>query len=122
LIRGSIVNVARPSFWSFLREKLNMMAERIKELKKGEWNHKRNDPNRSTRKTRINLEKWLDTLIYIHESTNDPIKISDAIKAIRRHAIDIYESENYSITHYGIRKIKDDGNLGEIVYRVKENA
>ena len=40
----------------------------------------------------------LDTLIYIHESTNEPIKISDAIKAIRRHAIDIYELENYSIT------------------------
>jgi len=51
-----------------------------------------------------------------------PIKISDAIKAIRRHAIDIHDSQNYSITHDGIRKIKDDGNLGEIVYRVKVNA
>jgi hypothetical protein len=64
----------------------------------------------------------LDTLIYIHESTNEPIKISDAIKAIRRHAIEIYESDNYSITHEGIRKIEDEGNLGEIVYRVKKNA
>jgi len=44
------------------------------------------------------------------------------VKAIRRHAIDIYESDNYSITHDGIRKIEDDGNLGEIVYRVKKNA
>jgi len=64
----------------------------------------------------------VDTLIYIHESTNEPIKISDAIKAIIRHALDIYDSQNYSITHDGIRKIKDDGNLGEIVYRVKVNA
>ena len=64
----------------------------------------------------------LDTLIYIHESTNEPIKIIDAITAIRHHAIDIYESKNYSITHDGIRKIKDNGNLGEIVYRVKKNA
>jgi len=64
----------------------------------------------------------LDTLIYIHESTNEHVKIGEAVKAIRHHAIDIYESNNYSITHDGIRKIEDDGNLGEIVYRVKKNA
>ena len=64
----------------------------------------------------------LDTLIYIHESTNEPITISEAIKAIRRHAVDIYESKNYSVTHDGIRKFEEDGNLGEIVYRVKMNA
>jgi hypothetical protein len=99
-----------------------MMAERIKELKKESVIISKMTLIESLEKLALISKNGLDTLIYIHESTHGPIKISDAIKAIRRHAIDIYESENYSIAHDGISKIKDDGDLGEIVYRVKENA
>ncbi|MHB8101070.1 MAG: hypothetical protein ACYDEF_02585 [Methanosarcina sp.] len=64
----------------------------------------------------------LDTLIQIQGNANEPITIGDAIKAIRNHAIDIYETENYAISSDGIRKVKDSGDLGDIVYQVKENA
>lgn len=99
-----------------------MLAERIKELKKESGIISEMTLIEALKKLALISKNGLDTLIYIHESTNEPIKTSDAINAIRRHAIGIYESENYSITHYGIRKIKDDGDLGEIVYRVEENA
>ena len=64
----------------------------------------------------------LDTLIQIQVNGNKTITISEAIKAIKNHAIDISETENYAISGDGIRKVNDDGCLGDIVYRVIENV
>jgi hypothetical protein len=67
-------------------------------------------------------KKGLDTLIQIQDSANEPITIGEAIKAIRDHDIDIYEKEDYSIGSDGIRKVKDNDDLGDIVYRVIKDA
>ncbi len=64
----------------------------------------------------------LDTIIQIQDSANEPITISDAIEAIRNHAIDIYETGNYSISSNGIRKVKDYGVLGDFVCQVIEDV
>ncbi len=61
----------------------------------------------------------LDTLVQIPDNTNEPITISEAIKAIRNHAIS--ETDNYVISADGIRKVENNGELGDIVYRVTEN-
>jgi hypothetical protein len=61
----------------------------------------------------------LDTLVQIPDNTNEPITISEAIKAIRNHAIS--ETDNYVISADGIRKVENNGELGYIVYRVTEN-
>ena len=60
----------------------------------------------------------LDTLIQIQDSANEPITISKAIKAIKNEAIDT--ADDYIISGEGIRKVGDDGYLGDIVYQVKE--
>ncbi len=52
--------------------------------------------------------------------TNEPITISEAIKAIRSHTSEMSETENYVISGDRIQKVGDDGYLGEIVYQVKE--
>ena len=67
-------------------------------------------------------KKGLDTLIQIKDNGNKTITIGEAIKAIRNHAIDISETENYAISGDGISKVNDDGCLGDIVYRVIEDA
>ena len=64
----------------------------------------------------------LDTLIQIPDNTNEPITIGEAIKAIRNHSTDIYETDNYVISGEGIRKVNGDGELGDLVYQIKENA
>jgi hypothetical protein len=64
----------------------------------------------------------LDTLIQIQDGENKPLTISEAIKAIRNNAIDIYEADNYVISGEGIRKEGDDGYLGDIVYQVKDET
>jgi hypothetical protein len=64
----------------------------------------------------------LDTLIQIPGNTNEPITISEAIKAIRNHTSEMSETENYVISGDGIQKVGDDGYLGEIVYQVKEET
>jgi hypothetical protein len=64
----------------------------------------------------------LDTLIQILDNPNESITIGEAIKAIRTHATDICETDNYLISVEGIRQVKEDGELGDIVYRVIENA
>ena len=64
----------------------------------------------------------LDTMIKIKDNENEPITIIEAIKAIRKHAIDINETKNYSISSDGIRKVKDEGELGDIVYQVIEDV
>ncbi len=60
----------------------------------------------------------LDTLIQLPDNVNEPITISDAIKAIRNEAIDT--ADDYIISGDGIRKVGDEGYLGDIVYQVKE--
>ena len=60
-------------------------------------------------------------MIQIQDSVNEPITISEAIEAIRNYAVDTYETGNYSISSDGIRKVGDDGCLGDVVYRVKED-
>jgi len=62
----------------------------------------------------------LDTLIQIPDSTNRPITINEAIKAIRSHTLEISETDNYVISGDGIQRVGDDGYLGKIVYQVKE--
>lgn len=62
----------------------------------------------------------LDTLI--QDNANEPITIGEAIEDIRNHTKDVYETENYVISSEGIRKVKDDGNQGDIVYRVIEEV
>lgn len=64
----------------------------------------------------------LDELIQIPDNANEPITIGEAIKAIRKHATDINKTEFFAIGSDGIRKIKDDGFLGDVVYRVVEDA
>ena len=64
----------------------------------------------------------LDELIQIPDNANEPITIGEEIKAIRKHATDINETDFFAIGCDGIRKVKDDGSLGDIVYRVVENA
>ena len=64
----------------------------------------------------------LDELIQIPDNANEPITIGEAIKAIRKHVTDINETENFAIGSDGIKKVKDDGSLGDIVYRVVEDA
>jgi hypothetical protein len=66
-------------------------------------------------------KKGLDTKIQIQDSANEPITIIEAIEAIRNHATDTYETDNYAISGDGIRKVGDDGSLGDVVYRVKED-
>jgi hypothetical protein len=61
-------------------------------------------------------ENGLDTRIQIPDTANEPITIGKAIKAIRNHAIS--ETDNYVISGDGIRKVGDDGYLGDIVYQV----
>jgi hypothetical protein len=56
------------------------------------------------------------------DNPNESITIGEAIKAIRTHATDICETDNYLISVEGIRQVKEDGELGDIVYRVIENA
>ena len=60
----------------------------------------------------------LDTLIQLPDNINEPITISKAIKAIKNEAIDT--TDDYIISGEGIRKVGDDGYLGDIVYQVKE--
>jgi hypothetical protein len=67
-------------------------------------------------------KKGLDAQIQIPDTANEPITISEAIKAIRNHATDISETDNYVISGDGIRKVKNDGDLGDIVYRVIEDV
>jgi hypothetical protein len=69
-------------------------------------------------KLAIIKENGLDTLIQIPDSTNEPTTIIEAIKAIRGHASDISETDDYIISSDGIQKAGDDGS--EIVYQVKE--
>jgi hypothetical protein len=64
----------------------------------------------------------LDTFIQILDNPNESITIGEVIKAIRIHATDICETDNYLISVEGIRKVKEDGELGDIVYRVIENV
>jgi hypothetical protein len=64
----------------------------------------------------------LETLIHIQVNGNKTITIGEAIKAIRNHAIDFSETENYAISVDGISKVNDDGCLGNIVYKVIEDA
>ncbi len=66
--------------------------------------------------------KGLDTLVQIPDSANEPITIIEAIEAIRNDAIDIYEADNYVISGDGIRKVGEDGYLGDVVYRVKDET
>ncbi len=73
-------------------------------------------------KLAVITKKGLDTLIQSQNNANGLITIGEAIKAIRNHAIDIYETENYTISGDGIRKVKDDRDLGDVVYRVIEDA
>ena len=61
----------------------------------------------------------LDTLIQIQDSANEPITISKAIKAIRNEAVD--KTDDYIISSDGIRKVGNDGYLGDVVYQVKED-
>jgi hypothetical protein len=61
-------------------------------------------------------------MIQIQDSANEPVIISEAIEAIRNHAIDIYETGNYSISSNGIRKVMDYGVLGDMVCQVIEDA
>jgi hypothetical protein len=56
------------------------------------------------------------------DNPNESITIGEAIKAIRTHATDIHETDNYLISVEGIRKVKEDGELGDIVYKVIENV
>jgi hypothetical protein len=99
-------------------DKLRVICRIRNELLKGGIKNDRNDSNRSTGKTRINQKNGLDTLIQIPDSTNEPITIIEAIKAIRGHASDISETGNYIIGGDGIRKVGKNGN--EVVYQVKE--
>ena len=62
----------------------------------------------------------LDTLIQIQDSANEPITISKAIKAIRNEAVD--KTDDYIISSDGIRKVGNDGYLGDVVYQVKEEV
>ena len=61
----------------------------------------------------------LDTIIQIQDSTNEPITIGEAIKAIREHTLNISETDDYIISSDGIQKVGEDGS--EIVYKVKES-
>jgi hypothetical protein len=60
----------------------------------------------------------LDTLIQLPDNINEPITIGEAILAIRNEAVDT--ADDYIISSEGIRKVGDDGYLGDIVYQVKE--
>ena len=64
----------------------------------------------------------LDTRIQIPDTENEPITIGEAIEDIRNHATDIDETDNYVRSGDGIRKVEDDGCLGDIVYRVIEDV
>ena len=64
----------------------------------------------------------LDTLIQIQDNANEPLTIGKAIKAIRDHVTDFFETDNYAISGEGIQKIGDEGCLGDIVYRVIEDV
>ena len=67
-------------------------------------------------------KKGLDERIQIPDNASEPITIGEAIKAIKTHVTDINETKNYAIGSGGIRKVKDDGSLGDIVYQVVEDA
>jgi hypothetical protein len=64
----------------------------------------------------------LDTKIQIPDTESEHITIGEAIKAIRDHATNVSETDNYVISSDGIRKVGDEGYLDEIVYRVIENV
>ncbi len=65
------------------------------------------------------MKTGVDTLIQVPDS-NEPITIIEAIKAIRGHASDISETDDYIISSDGIQKIGKDGS--EIVYQVIEST
>jgi len=67
-------------------------------------------------------KKGLDEQIQIPDNASETITIGEAIKAIKTHVTDINETENYAISRDGIRKVKDDGSLGDIVYQVVEDV
>ena len=76
------------------------------------------DTNWSTGETCINQK---NRTVYTDPTSgyiNEPITISKAIKAIKNEAIDT--TDDYIISGEGIRKVGDDGYLGDIVYQVKE--
>jgi hypothetical protein len=64
----------------------------------------------------------LDTLIQIQDNANEPLTIGKAIKVIRDHSTDIFETDSYVISGEGIQKIGDEECLGDIVYRVIEDV
>ena len=67
-------------------------------------------------------KKGLDEWIQIPNNASEPITIGEAIKAIKTHVTDISETENYAISRDGIKKVKDDGSLDDIVYQVVEDV
>ena len=62
----------------------------------------------------------LDTRIQVPDTISEPITINEAIKAIKEHAVS--ETDNYVISGDGIRKIGDEGYLGDIIYQVIEDV
>jgi hypothetical protein len=92
-------------------------------VRKGEWGcMTKMTLIEALKKLALIKNKGLDTLIQIPDSANEPITIIEAIEAIRNDAIDIYETDNYVISDDGIRKVGEDGYLGDIVYRVKDET
>ena len=71
-------------------------------------------------KLAVIAKNGLDTRIQIPDAENEPITIDEAIKAIREHAVS--ETDNYVISGDGIRKVGDEGCLGDIVYQVIEDV
>ena len=76
----------------------------------------------SLEKLALITKNGLDTRIQIPDAENEPITIGEAIKAIRDHATDIHEADDYVISGDGIRKVGDGGYLGDVVYRVIEDT
>jgi hypothetical protein len=99
-----------------------MLVKRIKELKRGVEYMTKMTLIEALEKLVLIKKNGLDTLVQIQDSENEPITIIEAIKAIRNDAIDIYEADNYVISGDGIQKIGDDGYLGNVVYRVKDET
>jgi hypothetical protein len=62
----------------------------------------------------------LDTRIQVPDTISEPITINEAIKAIKEHAVS--ETDNYVISGDGIRKIGDEGYLGDVIYQVIEDV
>ena len=99
-----------------------MLVERIKELKWGVECMTKMTLIEALEKLALIKKNGLDTLIQIQNSENEPITIIEAIEVIRNDAIDIYEADNYVISGDGIQKVGDDGYLGDIIYRVKDET